>query len=159
MDLIPRKWLAIPFPGSILFLFKFTWLGTISIIDCEARHDVWVLYLFWAAHVATNKSSGPSTSHYIVVVMDRAITAVICLNSRWIYVEYMEEYIALYAGIWWLDKYKNSRTVSSPCYPVFILDRSNSYILKILWLTNQKTGFDCVSEYNRVLWVCLYHNS
>jgi len=73
MDLIPRKRLAILYLGSILFLFKFTWLGTIGIIDSEALHDAWVWYLFRVVHVATNKSSGPSTSHYIVEVMDRAI--------------------------------------------------------------------------------------
>ena len=34
---------------------------------------MWVLYLFRAACIAMNKSSGPSTSHYIVIVMDRVI--------------------------------------------------------------------------------------
>ena len=34
--------------------------------------------LFWAARVATDKSSGPPTSHYVVVVVDRAI-------DLWIY--------------------------------------------------------------------------
>ena len=34
--------------------------------------------LFWAVHVTTDKSPGPPTSHYIVVVVDRAI-------DLWIY--------------------------------------------------------------------------
>ena len=34
--------------------------------------------LFWAAHVTTDKSPGPLTSHYVVVVVDRAI-------DLWIY--------------------------------------------------------------------------
>jgi len=64
---------TIPFLGSVPFLFKFTWLGTIGIIDREGLCDMWVLYLFRAACIAMNKSSGPSTSHYIVIVMDRVI--------------------------------------------------------------------------------------
>ena len=73
MDLIPRKRLAILFLGSVLFLFKFTRLGTISIIDRKALRDAWVLYLFQVLRIAMNKSPGPSTSHYIVIVLDRAI--------------------------------------------------------------------------------------
>lgn len=74
----PSERLAIPFLGSVLFSVKFTRLGTIGIIDREAFRDAWHCTLFWATRVATDKSSGPPTSHYVVAVMDRAI-------DLWIY--------------------------------------------------------------------------
>jgi len=65
----PSERLAIPFHS---------WLSSHDLAPSASlimRHLVMrgTCTLFWAAHVTIDKSPGPLTSHYVVVVVDRAI--------------------------------------------------------------------------------------
>jgi len=78
MDLIPRNGWQYHSWGPF-----YSWLSSHDSAPSASlivRHLVMrgTCTLFWAVHVTTDKSPGPPTSHYIVVVVDRAI-------DLWIY--------------------------------------------------------------------------